>query len=231
MATYNIHFYNEYSLLVRFPDLALQEANRLVVLLDEFCSKHCHQWISDHIPAYESLLLVCNNSDYITSVKEVVNHFLKDDTPPVGQSEREEIIIPVCYDLRLGNDLEQIAALHNMQVETLVSCHHQAIYHIYMLGFLPGFAYMGEVDEKIATPRKPVPVPTRAGAVGIAGRQTGIYPLGSPGGWNIVGYTPIKMFEVTKPSPTALQPGKLVKFMPIDLDTYYSMHKNGNGNN
>jgi inhibitor of KinA len=141
------------------------------------------------------------------------------------QANAQEIIIPVCYDQALGNDLEHMAAFHQVAVETIVAVHHQVTYHVYMLGFLPGFAYMGEVNKQIATPRKSAPVPTKAGAVGIAGVQTGIYPLDSPGGWNIVGYTPLKMFDIRMPRPTLLVPGNVVKFMAIDLITYNSMLK------
>jgi inhibitor of KinA len=96
-----------------------------------------------------------------------------------------------------------------------------------MIGFLPGFSYMGKVDERIATPRKAVPdLKIPAGSVGIAGEQTGIYPLDSPGGWNIIGNTPLKMFNTEIDSPCLLQPGDKVRFQPIGLEEYKSLKEN-----
>jgi inhibitor of KinA len=229
MTHFEITDFNECSVLINFTRLPLPEANRMVMLLDAFCRENCHQWLSNQVPAYESLLLVAKNQQSISLVKEAVNLFFSEDLTHPPQNITTEIIIPVCYDVKLGNDLEQMEAFHRIGKEALINRHHQVIYHVYMLGFLPGFAYMGEVDERIATPRKSVPVHTRAGAVGIAGKQTGIYPTDSPGGWNIVGYTPLKMFEINKSSPTLLRPGNSVKFMPVDLETYYYMVKNGDG--
>ena len=89
-----------------------------------------------------------------------------------------------------------------------------------MLGFLPGFSYMAEVDEKIAVPRKPQPQPLMAGSVGIAGRQTGIYPLNSPGGWQIIGRTPLKMFDKDKKESCLLKAGDYIEFYPITKNEF-----------
>lgn len=187
-------------------------------------------WLADLIPAYDSLLLICKSPGYAQQLQGA----LLDQTIQVGMApiviQQEPIKIPICYDTTLGNDLDVMAKQHKISVETIVQVHMQNTYHVYMLGFLPGFAYMGEVDARIATPRKPSPVPTRAGAVGIAGKQTGIYPLNSPGGWNIVGFTPINMFDIQQASPSFLQPGQKVKFSPIDLETYQRMIENSDGN-
>lgn len=222
--------FNEKSILVSFTGLSLQEANRQVILLNDFCHKHCKQWLANLIPSYDSILLVGTSTDSIARLREAVNFFSLPEAIANSHNTADEIIIPVCYDQILGNDLDSMAAYHKIPIEKIVTHHHQVHYHVYMLGFLPGFAYMGEVNERIATPRKHAPVPTKAGAVGIAGIQTGIYPYNSPGGWNIVGYTPLKMFDVIKPSPALLQPGNLVKFVPIDLNTYKNMLSD-NGSN
>ncbi len=220
MGLNGITVYNERSLLVSFQGFPLPEANRQVMLLAEYCNRKCGQWLTDYIPAYDSLLLICTSAEAVWKIKETINLFFLSPTNHPQESEPEATMIPVCYDLRLGNDLEQMAGYHGLPIDSLVSLHHGLFYHTYMLGFLPGFAYMGEVDARIATPRKAAPVPTRKGAVGIAGRQTGIYPLHSPGGWNIVGYTPLKMFDVHQPSPAFLKPGARVKFVPIGFEQY-----------
>ncbi|HVZ24474.1 MAG TPA: 5-oxoprolinase subunit PxpB [Sediminibacterium sp.] len=133
------------------------------------------------------------------------------------------IRIPVCYDSRLGPDLESLAAAHALSVEEVIQIHCSPVYKVYLLGFLPGFAYLGNVDPRIQTARKSSPrllVP--AGSVGIAGMQTGIYPLASPGGWQLIGRTPLSVFEPDAIPPCRLQPGDQVQFYPITLEAFTS---------
>jgi KipI family sensor histidine kinase inhibitor len=97
-----------------------------------------------------------------------------------------------------------------------VRLHSDAIYHVYMLGFLPGFAYLGAVEDRIAMPRRETPrAAVAAGSVGIAGRQTGVYPIGSPGGWRLIGRTPWRMFDATRDRPAVLDAGDRVRFVPV----------------
>ncbi|HEX9927079.1 MAG TPA: 5-oxoprolinase subunit PxpB, partial [Pyrinomonadaceae bacterium] len=113
-------------------------------------------------------------------------------------------------------DLDFIAAEKNLSSEEIIEIFLAATYRVFMLGFLPGFAYLGEVAEKIAVPRKQSPrLQVPAGSVGIAGRQTGIYSLASPGGWQIIGRTPLEMFNPDNQPPTRLQPGDRVRFYRI----------------
>lgn len=128
--------------------------------------------------------------------------------------------IPVCYDPVLIPELIHHAHYCQLQPEEMVALHTARIYTIYMLGFLPGFPYMGEVDDQIALPRKVSPVPVPAGAVGIAGRQTGIYPLSSQGGWTLIGQTPVKLFDTSLDTPTFLKAGDQVQFYSISLKEY-----------
>jgi inhibitor of KinA len=123
--------------------------------------------------------------------------------------------IPVCYEKEFASDIQQLAVAKNISVEEVIEFHTSKNYKVYMLGFLPGFTYMGEIDEKIAIPRKPQPVNIVAGSVGIAGKQTGIYPLASPGGWQIIGRTPLKLFDAERDEPTLLRAGDMVQFYPI----------------
>jgi len=111
-----------------------------------------------------------------------------------------------------------------LSIETIIQLHTAKTYRVYMLGFLPGFPYMGTVDNAIATPRKQTPRLTiEAGSVGIAGEQTGIYPFSSPGGWNIIGRTPLKMFDAVREQPSLLQPGDRVQFKSISLSAFEKM--------
>ena len=137
-------------------------------------------------------------------------------------AERRLIKIPVCYDGEYALDMRHLTAKKNIASDEVIQIHTSKTYKVYMLGFLPGFAYMGEVDEKIAIPRKLQPVNIMAGSVGIAGKQTGIYPLASPGGWQIIGRTSLKLFDANKEEPTLLRAGDRVQFYSITKDEFKS---------
>jgi inhibitor of KinA len=125
--------------------------------------------------------------------------------------------IPVSYGGAHGPDLEEVAAFSGCTPDEVIRRHSDAVYRVYMLGFLPGFAYLGAVDEVIAMPRRSAPRPdVPAGSVGIAGRQTGVYPSASPGGWRLVGRTPWRMFDTSRPRPSLLEAGDRVRFVPVD---------------
>ena len=129
--------------------------------------------------------------------------------------------IPVMYGGEYGPDLETVAAHNGMSPEDVIRIHSGAEYLIYMLGFTPGFSYMGGMDESIATPRLKTPrVLIPAGSVGIAGKQTGIYPIDSPGGWQLIGRTPVKLYDAHRDTPILLDAGLHVKFIPIDEAEY-----------
>ena len=148
-------------------------------------------------------------------LKESVETLLLQPLSLEGKEERL-IEIPVCYDPEFATDINSVAAINKISVEEVIALHVSKTYRVYMLGFLPGFAYLGEVDEIIATPRKPEPVPVAPGSVGIAGRQTGIYSLASPGGWQIIGRTPVKLFDANADNPVLLRPGDRVRFFSIN---------------
>ena len=131
-------------------------------------------------------------------------------------ADRKVIEIPVRYGGMDGPDIEHVAELAKCGVDEVISRHSRATYRVYMLGFVPGFAYMGRVDPSIASPRHRVPrerVP--AGSVGIAGLQTGVYPVESPGGWQLIGRTDTVMFDPGRPQPSLLTAGDLVRFIPL----------------
>jgi len=129
--------------------------------------------------------------------------------------------IPVCYGGELGPDLEDVARRHALSPDDVVRLHAGGDYLVYMVGFMPGFAYLGGLPEQLVTPRRSEPrmrVPT--GTVGIGGSQTGVYPMESPGGWNLIGRTPRRMFLPTREPPTLLRRGDRVRFRPIGLDEF-----------
>ena len=183
----------------------------------------------DIIPAYTTITVVYD----IAAIRKITNtaayKYISEQIEKAisecdwkNESSPREIIIPVCYDISLGIDLPEMSNQKNISIEEIISIHTSATYNVYMLGFLPGFAYMGMVDDKIVVPRLSQPrknVP--AGSVGIAGNQTGIYPLDSPGGWNIIGQTPLRMFDINNTDPCLVKPGDKVKFVSISLEQFY----------
>ena len=130
-------------------------------------------------------------------------------------ADRAAIEIPVNYGGSYGPDLDALATFAGCSVDDVIKRHSARTYRVYMLGFVPGFAYMGRVDPSLAAPRHRVPrerVP--AGSVGIAGLQTGVYPVESPGGWQLIGHTATVMFDANRDQPSLLSAGDLVRFVP-----------------
>jgi KipI family sensor histidine kinase inhibitor len=129
--------------------------------------------------------------------------------------------IPVLYGGDGGPDLDHVADHNSLTVDEVVSIHSRPQYLVYMLGFSPGFPYLGGMDERIETPRLDTPrtiIP--AGSVGIAEKQTGVYPTATPGGWQIIGLTPLNFFDPDADPPSLLEPGDLIRFVPIDQDEF-----------
>jgi inhibitor of KinA len=192
--------------------------------------------ITDIIPAYSSVTVVYDymsvyqqqlKNEKILPVYSFIENWivqnLKDYSSKVKTTE-EEIIIPVCYDKSIGIDIEFVAQQHNLSTQQVIELHTAKTYRVFMNGFLPGFAYMGIVDPAIQTPRHESPRPlVTAGSVGIAGVQTGIYPSNSPGGWQIIGKTPLPLIDENE--NLLLKPGSFVKFKVISLLSFEKLSK------
>lgn len=151
-------------------------------------------------------------------IQEIISHW----NPEIQENTTSKLLeIPVCYDTKYGLDLEEVALYHNTTVAKIIEQHTATIYTVFMVGFLPGFPYLGILPESLATPRKKQPrLKMPAGAVAIGGNQTGIYPIESPGGWNIIGQTPLKIFDEKRSNPFLLQAGNQVKFVPISVEEF-----------
>ena len=143
---------------------------------------------------------------------------------PAAAAPPETIEIPVCYGGEYGPDLAAVAAHTGLAAREVIARHAAPTYLVHLLGFLPGFPYLGGLDARLATPRRASPralVP--AGAVGIAGAQTGIYPLASPGGWQLIGRTPLPLFNPAWPQPTRLRAGQQLRFVPISAAEFHQL--------
>jgi KipI family sensor histidine kinase inhibitor len=139
------------------------------------------------------------------------------DVGPLDAGDTGRLVeIPVCYGGDHGPDLDAVAAFAHCTADDVVRRHSDTVYRVYMLGFLPGFAYLGAVDDVIAMPRRQAPrAAVPAGSVGIAGRQTGVYPSESPGGWQLIGRTPWRMFDAGRSHPSVLEAGDRVRFVTL----------------
>jgi len=159
----------------------------------------------------------------VSTVFELVRYILEEayhhaDIPATDSATL--IRIPVCYDNTLGTDLDAIATKKQLTVPEIIHLHTTPIYRVYMIGFLPGFPYLAEVDQRLVLPRKTTPVPVHPGSVGIAGPQTGIYPFNSPGGWHIVGRTNMKLFDPASEGISTLKAGDHVQFYAISKEEF-----------
>jgi inhibitor of KinA len=140
---------------------------------------------------------------------------------PATAVDAEPVRIPVCYGGELGPDLEGVASFAGMSESDVVRTHADATYRVFMLGFVPGFAYLGIVDQRIAMPRRSTPrVRVPVGSVGIAGVQTGVYSAETPGGWQLIGRTPVKPFDPSRVEPFLMKAGDAVRFYAIDRAEY-----------
>jgi len=142
--------------------------------------------------------------------------------PENGDQPQPRVIeVPVCYDAEMGPDLAEVADFGGCSIEEVIELHTSRSYRVYMVGFVPGFAYLAEVDPRIAKPRRPVPrTAVPAGAVAIAGGQTGVYPRVTPGGWNIIGRTRLNPYDPTRRDALLFRIGDDVKFRPITRDAF-----------
>jgi KipI family sensor histidine kinase inhibitor len=207
---------SDHTLLVRFGREISPEANDAALRLMRLSDASPLAGIRDVAPAYASLMV---RFDPRRLAHRDVETYLRDLEARAASDEPVEprvIDVSVVYGGEYGLDLAGTAALCGISEERFVELHASVFYRVYFLGFSPGFAYLGEVPAKIAAPRLSAPrreVP--AGSVGIAGRQTGVYPSASPGGWRIVGRTPLRMFDVRRDPMSLVSPGDRVRFHAI----------------
>ncbi len=177
-------------------------------------------------PGYASLLIDFDplrlTHDELSSI--VQRQSVASDS--VVDTRASAVTIPVCYDIEFAPDLLDVAQHAGLSPDEVVRQHSSPTYLVYFLGFSPGFVYLGGLPEVLHMPRLPTPRPSIAGgSVGIAGSQTGIYPGDSPGGWRLIGRTPMRMFDPEATPPTRLQPGDRMKFFPIDRATFEDLQR------
>ncbi len=221
------------SIVVEFGNLISEEINKKVVsLMEAIENSDINDFIDEMTPTYRSLMINYNplKIDFDSLLKEV--KLLEKNIKSSGTIKKNIIEIPVLYGGEYGPDIENVAKHNNLSIEEVIKIHSEKEYLIYMLGFTPGFPYLGGMDERIETPRLKVPrTKIPEGSVGIASKQTGVYPIDSPGGWQLIGRTPLKLYDPDKESPILLKAGNYVKFVPITKEEFDKLSAENGGDN
>jgi inhibitor of KinA len=194
-----------------------QQLNSRMLAIYDWLGEHPLKGIIDRIVAYSSVSVFYDPTatyDRTAVTEWLLEAWQRTDNPP-DRTDGREVRIPVCYEGEYAPDLGEVARQKGLSPAELIDIHSSPEYRIYMIGFLPGFPYMGKVDPRLDVPRKIRPVPVIAGGVGIAGLQTGVYPFNSPGGWQIIGRTPLRLFDRFTCPPILLRTGDRVRFYPV----------------
>jgi len=205
----------ETAFTVEFGDTIDTRLNRVVHAYDTALRIHPLPGLVETVPTYRSLLVVYD--PLVKNAQEMRVMLLQTlaQIEPAELPEGRLVEIPVCYGGEWGPDLNDVAAHCGLAADTVIRMHAESLYQVAMLGFAPGFAYLLSLPPHLATPRLPTPrMRVPPGSVGIAGEQTGVYALETPGGWRIIGRTGVTLFDPTRPAPFLLHAGDRVRFVP-----------------
>lgn len=211
-------------LLVEYGDCIDLAINRKVRSMAVLLDQSSPNGIIEVIPTYRSLLIVYDPAETEPETIQTGLETLEGRLADIEIPPPKTVEIPVCYGGEFGPDIGFVAKSHDLTEDAVIGIHSATEYPIYMIGFTPGFPFLGGLSEKLHTPRLESPrthVP--AGSVGIANNQTGIYPVASPGGWQLIGQTPLNLFDPTRKNPFLYNTGDRIRFVPISAETYRQM--------
>ena len=217
---------SDQSLLVYFGRKITLQAHQQVRKLLRLLEMEPIAGVPNLHPAYCSLLVKFDGLRLRHDEVEAILRRYLERLEEIKLPEPRLVEIPVCYGEEFGPDLAEVCAIHGLTPAQAIELHASAEYLVYFLGFVPGFAYLGELPEALVTPRLAVPrrrVP--AGSVGVAGNQTGVYPFSTPGGWRLIGRTPVAMFRDEREGLSLLSIGDRVRFAPISEERFGALEK------
>lgn len=223
LSKYNLTYkpFGPSAILIEWPAQIDEDIIRNIAAFERSIQKK--ENISDTIIAYNSLT-ICYNREVNFDIEITQLQKQYEEVKPLQDAKSKIWQIPVCYHPDFGLDLEEIARVKKISAEELVRLHTAPDYLVYFIGFQPGFLYLGGLDEKIQLPRRANPrLRIEKGSVGIGGEQTGVYPMDSAGGWNIVGKSPVDFFDITNPKPCFAKAGDRIKFTAIDRDAFHEI--------
>jgi inhibitor of KinA len=225
----NIFFkvFNEESILIQWNDKVDIKLIDSIISYKNLIEQELSEILIECIQSINSMMVIYNSNkinseDLINTLENLYSLDLK-----VGETEKKIWKIPVCYDLSFGIDLEDLSTSNSISIDEIIKLHNSLTYNVLSMGFLPGFLYLGMNDKKLYCERKDKPkLNIKSGSVGIARDQTGIYPQDSPGGWRIIGRSPISFFNVDDKSPCFAKPGDKIKFQNISLSEFNQIEIN-----
>ena len=210
------------ALVAELGDTISPEINRRVRSLTDALEQGTIPGVFDFLPTYRSVLVYFDPLAVTSTEVEIGIQRLLESAESTDTGTRHIVHIPTLYGEDMGPDIEFVAEHSGMDEQEVIGLHSGTDYLVYMMGFSPGFAYLGGLDERLATPRLQSPrTEIPPGAVGIAETQTGVYPVASPGGWQLIGRTPIKLFDPARERPVLLSAGDYVRFVPIQSRQAY----------
>lgn len=214
------------AITVEFGNEISEEMNLYVKTFTDRFDRANLNGVLDLIPTYRSVLISFNPLKISREeIKTFAENVMSGFSPTAHEEQKEIVEIPVLYGGGMGPDLDFISDWTKLPPQEIIEKHSSVNYLIYMIGFTPGFPYLGGMPKELSaprlnSPRKAIP----AGSVGIAGAQTGIYPVESPGGWRIIGRTPLKIFDYERENPFLLKAGQYLKFYPITEEEFYEKY-------
>ncbi|WP_188207494.1 5-oxoprolinase subunit PxpB [Alkalibacillus aidingensis] len=218
--------------VVQFGEDISKDTHEQVMLFEKLIRNSSIKGLVDIIPTYHSVAVYYNwRVLQFDHVRALLEEMLAETENSKTSMSKRTVTIPVCYDEQYGPDLDHLQQYHQISKKDIIRLHTEQIYLVYMIGFLPGFPYLGGLNKRLDTPRLETPRATvPSGSVGIAGNQTGIYPLESPGGWNLIGRTPVSLFDPEQDEPTLLKMGDLLRFQSISGEEYREIEQGQLGN-
>ncbi len=225
MGTVRMLVAGEQGLIVEFGNAIAPAINARVHRLARALATLGLEGVIETVPTYRSLLvlfdpLILPRERLVSEVEALLAVPVVEEAPGAGGKTVE---LPVLYGGEFGPDLAFVARHNGLSTEEVIAIHSSSSYLVYMLGFTPGFPYLGGMSSRLATPRLSSPRgKVSSGSVGIAGSQTGVYPLESPGGWRLIGRTPLRLFDLESGRPFLLAPGDVVRFRPVDEEEYWA---------
>jgi KipI family sensor histidine kinase inhibitor len=220
----DLHSVGESAMMLYLGDRASPEISARVQAAASAIEASLGEDLVDLVPSYASMLILYNpmNTDHLSVARRVREATANLESGLAG--EGQVVVLPVYYDPEVGEDLEALAQRVGLTTDEVIALHSDAEYRVYAIGFAPGFAYLGEVDERIAAPRLATPRPkVPRGAVAIADRQTAVYPAVSPGGWNLIGRCPVRMFDPDAEPSMPVSVGDRVRFEPITRENFLEL--------
>jgi inhibitor of KinA len=209
------------ALLVEYGDGIDPAVNEKVRAMTALLKKELPKGVEAVVPAYRSLSLLYDPLATTPAELAEILHALEADSCAAEISAPKVVPIPVCYGGRFGPDIGVVADHTGLREQEIIAIHASVDYPIYMIGFTPGFCYLGGLDRRLQTPRRKTPrTNLPAGSVGVAESQTGMYPVDSPGGWQIIGQTPLRLFAPARENPFLYEAGDRIRFVPIAEDEF-----------